>query len=76
MEAAGDYYAVLSKSTRMTMPSGAKVKVTGTCSLSRPTAAGIGRSWKGGTRRVLLTVFPKLPNDLTISANSIPMPDE
>ena len=76
IEAAGDYYAVLSKSTRMTMPTGAKMKVTGTL---LAISSDRGRNWtfvEGRQRRVLLTVFPKLPNDLTISANSNPMPDE
>lgn len=76
MEAAGDYYAVVSKTTRMTMPTGAKVKVTGTM---LAISSDRGRNWSfvdGRPRRILLTVFPNLPNDLAISANSIPTPDE
>lgn len=76
MEAAGEYYVVLPKSTRMIMPGGSKVKVAGTM---LAISSDRGRNWKfveGRPRRLLLTVFPKLPNDLTISANSNPMPDE
>lgn len=76
IEAAGDFYAVLNKSTKMTMPTGAKVKVTGTL---LAISSDRGRNWtfvEGRPRRALLTVFPNLPNDLLISANSLPTPDE
>ena len=76
IEAAGDYYAVLNKSTKMTMPTGAKVKVTGTL---LAISSDRGRNWtfvEGRPRRTLLTVFPKLPSDLLITANTLPTPDE
>lgn len=75
-EAYGDYYATLSKVTRMTMPNGAKVKVRG---IQLAISSDRGRNWtfvEGRPRRLLLTVYPKLPNDLAISANSTPTPDE
>jgi hypothetical protein len=76
IEAAGDFYAVLSKSTRMTLPMGSKVKVTGSL---LAISSDRGRNWRfveGRPRRVLLDIFPKLPNGLVLSANSIPISDE
>lgn len=76
IEAAGDYYAVLSKLTKMTMQDGAKVKVSGTI---LAISSDRGRNWKfveGRPHRVLLTVFPKLPSELAITASTLPTPDE
>lgn len=75
-ESAGDFYAVLTKLTRMTMPTGAKVKVTGSL---LAISSDRGRNWRfveSRPRRVLLTVFPRLPNDLALVPNSSPIPDE
>lgn len=75
-EGGGEYFAVLGKRTRLTMPDGAKKLMTGSL---LAVSSDRGKSWKfadAKDRATMLIVFPKLPSSLSIAPSSGLQPDE
>jgi hypothetical protein len=75
-EGGGEYFAVLGKRTRLTMPDGAKKQMTGSL---LAVSADRGKTWKfadAKDRATMVSVFPKLPASLSFAPSSGLQPDE
>ena len=75
-DAGSDFYAVLGKVTKITAPNGQKMKMTGSL---LAISSDRGKTWKfveGTERGKIVSMFPKLPADLTLPVSSGLSPDE